>query len=99
MSDTDCVFQFMKNLMSLTRFDTEVFKVLMGVSDFVVKKEYFIFKAANTRNVELYVGQHYGIAYKNENTNEVSKNIFIKFYTYSTLLYFFIVACCPCRTS
>ncbi|CAD5206399.1 unnamed protein product [Bursaphelenchus okinawaensis] len=56
LSEIECVFQFMKNLMNIARFDSEIFKVFLG--------------ANNIRPVELYVGQHYGVAYKNENTKE-----------------------------
>ncbi|CAD5209147.1 unnamed protein product [Bursaphelenchus xylophilus] len=56
LSEIECVFQFMKNLMNIARFDSEIFKAFLG--------------ANNIRPVELYVGQHYGIAYKNENTKE-----------------------------
>jgi focal adhesion kinase 1 len=56
LSELECVFKFMKQLMSIARFDTEIFRVSFGTGW--------------QRPVELYVGQHYGIAYKNENTKE-----------------------------
>jgi hypothetical protein len=49
----------MKQLMSMARFDTEIFRVTFGTSW--------------DRPAELYIGQYYGIAYKNENTKEACK--------------------------
>ncbi|KAI6179421.1 TK/FAK protein kinase [Aphelenchoides besseyi] len=56
LSELECVSHFMKQLRSITRFDTEVFRVSIG----------------NTwhKPVELFIGPHFGIAYKNENTKE-----------------------------
>ncbi|KAI6182274.1 hypothetical protein M3Y97_00362400 [Aphelenchoides bicaudatus] len=56
LTELEAVFKFMKYLMGLARFDTEIFRVSFGTSW--------------ERPVELYVGQHFGIAYKNENTKE-----------------------------
>lgn len=57
LSELEAVFKFMKQLMTLARFDTEIFRVSFGTSW--------------ERPVELYIGQYFGIAYKNENTKEV----------------------------
>ncbi|KAI6229039.1 hypothetical protein M3Y99_01163000 [Aphelenchoides fujianensis] len=57
LSELECIFHFMKQLRSITRFDTEVFRVAIGTSW--------------SRPVELFVGPHFGIAYKNENTKEI----------------------------
>lgn len=57
LTELESVFKFMKQLMSTARFDTEIFRVTFGTSW--------------ERPAELYVGQYYGIAYKNENTKEV----------------------------
>ncbi|KAI6218119.1 Focal adhesion kinase 1 [Aphelenchoides besseyi] len=56
LSELECVSHFMKQLRSITRFDTEVFRVSIGNSWH--------------KPVELFIGPHFGIAYKNENTKE-----------------------------